>query len=553
MSKIRIGKFGKTVIAILLLTVAAYAILDFWAWHDLQKFKRDWEAKGEHFDFKSFVPPPVPDDQNFALTPIVATSYEWILDKSGHEIKPRRTNVVQQLMMDIYHYGNGGTLSNIVPTNGDWRIGRMCDLKSWQAYYRTPFTNMILVSGENAGGVFSYWQAVTTPGAILTNDFPFPPTPTTPAADVLLGLGKYDSDIEELRVASRLPYSRFPLNYDAEPPQPVYLMHLASLKYCCQTLQLRAIAELENDESQKALDDVMLSLRLVDSIHAEPSGFSQHMRSQMVDFIIQVVWEGLAKHKWTDGQLSTIEQEFRKLDFLADCELSLRCDRNEYLTNSDLWRFVHSFRELRIFVHDLADSGFHSIETEDSIAEFERQVTILTWYLYLIPKSWCYHNQLIIGRTYQEKFLPVIDSSKHLFSPQKFDESVKFTESLPHSRWNFMARRFLNGSESAIIKKFVYAQESVDLACVACALERCKLANGNYPETLDALAPQYIYQVPHDIIGGQPLHYRRTSDGSFLLYSVGWNEKDDGGVFVFREHSTWAVDDARVIGSGSIN
>ena len=41
--------------------------------------------------------------------------------------------------------------------------------------------------------------------------------------------------------------------------------------------------------------------------------------------------------------------------------------------------------------------------------------------------------------------------------------------------------------------------------------------------------PQFIEKLPHDIIGGQPLHYRRTDDGKFLLYSIGWNETDDGG------------------------
>ena len=51
----------------------------------------------------------------------------------------------------------------------------------------------------------------------------------------------------------------------------------------------------------------------------------------------------------------------------------------------------------------------------------------------------------------------------------------------------------------------------------------------NILESLDALAPQFIETIPHDIIGGQPLHYRRTEDGQFVLYSVGWNETDDGG------------------------
>jgi hypothetical protein len=75
-----------------------------------------------------------------------------------------------------------------------------------------------------------------------------------------------------------------------------------------------------------------------------------------------------------------------------------------------------------------------------------------------------------------------------------------------------------------------YGQASVDLARTAMTLERCRLARGAYPESLDALAPQFIAKVPHDVIGGQPLNYRREADGQFVLYSVGWNEKDDGGV-----------------------
>jgi hypothetical protein len=73
-------------------------------------------------------------------------------------------------------------------------------------------------------------------------------------------------------------------------------------------------------------------------------------------------------------------------------------------------------------------------------------------------------------------------------------------------------------------------QTLVNEAQIACALERYRLAHGEYPETLDALKPEFIEKLPHDIIGGQPLFYRRTGDGKFLLYSVGWNETDDGGI-----------------------
>ena len=32
------------------------------------------------------------------------------------------------------------------------------------------------------------------------------------------------------------------------------------------------------------------------------------------------------------------------------------------------------------------------------------------------------------------------------------------------------------------------------------------------------------------MLTGEPYKYRRTEDGRFVLYSVGWDEKDDGGV-----------------------
>ena len=74
-----------------------------------------------------------------------------------------------------------------------------------------------------------------------------------------------------------------------------------------------------------------------------------------------------------------------------------------------------------------------------------------------------------------------------------------------------------------------FNQTLVNQAQIVCALERYRLAQGHYPETLDTLVPQFIQKMPHDLIGGEPLVYRRTNDGKFLLYSIGWNETDDDG------------------------
>jgi hypothetical protein len=69
-------------------------------------------------------------------------------------------------------------------------------------------------------------------------------------------------------------------------------------------------------------------------------------------------------------------------------------------------------------------------------------------------------------------------------------------------------------------------------------LERYRQAHGQFPESLRAVAPGFISQLPHDIINGEPLTYRRTPDGQYLLYSAGRNQSDEGGVLGFTQSVT---------------
>ena len=464
-----------------------YAEEDWRGWHAWNKFKHEWEAKGEHFDFASMVPPPVPDDQNFALTPVVASSYLYILDKSGHRINPQNTNVVNQLGMTIY----GDADWKNWPTNGYWSKGTKTDLNVWQRYYRLVATK--------------------------TNLFPLPAQPQSPAEDVLVALSKYDSVIEELREASRLPGSRFPLNYDSESPSAILLPHLAALKKCSQTLQLRSLAELQNGQPEKALADVKLALQLTDKIHTEPFLISHLVRIAMLQIMLQPIWEGLADHRWSEEQLVALDAELAKLDFLADYKLSMRGEMG--CQGGEVDRLRHHPEQMQ-------DLGGMS----DGGGGVMNQLLPGKIAARLIPTGWLYQNQFRCARMMVDYYLPLADVNQGTFSPAlaRRGDAAVMAEIKTASPFNLLERLMLSGLGNGA-KRFAYAQSSVNLARTAIALERYRLAHGAYPESLDALAPQFIAKLPHDIINGQPLHYRRTSDGQFVLYSVGWNETDDGG------------------------
>ena len=237
---------------------------------------------------QTFIPEPVPDDQNFFMAPIFAglTNGSW--DENVH-MWGRRTNVVDRLEMSIYGKDNSVESPNV----GYWVKGTNTDLKAWQQYYRAL--------------------------AAKTNDFPVTLQPQTPAAEVLVALSKYNSAIEELRQAGQRPDSWLPLDYENRVKAAgEMLQYLADMKRCVQVLQLRAIAELQNGESEKAVDDVKLMLRLNDSLRTEPYLISELVRIAMTSITLQPIYEGLVKHQWTDAQLADLDHALAKLNFMKD-------------------------------------------------------------------------------------------------------------------------------------------------------------------------------------------------------------------------------------------
>ena len=487
-----------------------YAEEDWRGKHDWGKFKHEREAKGEKFDPASVIPPAVPDDQNFAMAPIWIESLEARLGPErahlgyGYKFPDNgRTNYTDRLVLDVWRNNDWGDSH----TNGDWAKETFTDLRLWQAYYRAP-------------------AATNQNSPMATNEFPVAPQPQSSAEDVLLALSKYDPAIEELSQASRLPYSRFPIQYDAEDPFSIMLAHLAALKRGGQVLELRAVAYLQNAQTEKAFGDVKLALRLTDSVRTEPIMISHLVRIAMLQITLQPVWEGLAEHRWSDEQLVALDAELAKLDFLADYGLSQRGELAFFPKALEYRRHTRSPESIFYF-SEYDNSQKHPPGVELAVFVFRH-----------CPGGWFYQNQLSYYRFTVQNYLPMLDASRQLAPPAaaKRANEAQLKEAAHPNPYNFIANRFLSPPppfdyivHSKLAARFACAQSSVDLARTAIALERYRRAHGGYPESLDALAPQFIEILPHDVINGQPLHYRRTGDGQFLLYSVGWNETDDGG------------------------
>jgi hypothetical protein len=79
--------------------------------------------------------------------------------------------------------------------------------------------------------------------------------------------------------------------------------------------------------------------------------------------------------------------------------------------------------------------------------------------------------------------------------------------------------------------RFARAMALRDAAVLGLSCELFRAARGRYPATLDELAPEFLKEIPPDPFTGKPFKYELREDGrAFIVYSVGDNLKDDGGV-----------------------
>jgi hypothetical protein len=77
-----------------------------------------------------------------------------------------------------------------------------------------------------------------------------------------------------------------------------------------------------------------------------------------------------------------------------------------------------------------------------------------------------------------------------------------------------------------------------DAAITVIALHRYRLADGDFPATLDELVPKFLPTLPLDPMDGKPLRYILKPDGP-VLYSIGADGIDGGGVKAEEEQDAY--------------
>jgi hypothetical protein len=461
-------------------------------------------AAGEKLTFREILGPAIPPEQNAGAAPVFAPFFDYYQDTTAKLIPDdnglmpddngqypsrivwRQSNALERLRRTFESPGN--YLPK--PTNRSNARTPALNLDDWSAAFRTA------VAKPNRDDPRAPWDLAL-------------PAPGNAARDVLAGLEPAEPLLAEVCAAAALPRSQFTVHY--EEAFDALLAHVAWLKEVQLMLELRCAAHLALGETDRAFADATNALNVAELLREEPFLISQLVRYAQGSLALRSLWQGLAEHRWNDAQLAAFANRLARVDYMPGIVLAFEGERAGGIQTMENLIANPSVLE------NLTDNppAFH----------WPRffQIAVLR------------QNQAAAAELQSAM---IADSRAHMAGVSKAGLSALLEPSASrverfaasgYSPYTAMAAMLAPAIEKAS-SKTARVQTAVKLALAAIALERYRLAHGEFPEKLEQLVPQFLAAVPPDPMTNQPFHYKRTDDGWFLLYSVGPDGKDDGGV-----------------------
>lgn len=305
------------------------------------------------------------------------------------------------------------------------------------------------------------------------------------------------------------------------------LRHLEAVKHASDTLAHATVTDLHHGNGASALTNLLSLIRL-SALRAEPFEIARSVTIRNAGLTALIAtWEALQYPGWSEADLSRLQADWQSGDvaqaWLGTANLSRAMDLDH------LARCRSALEWFAIGGGSLAYIWDSSAETSENLdrnwERFKLRSLLRAWqFVYSHDDElWCLRRKQV----WLDAARTALQTGAFAGAHARAKAAHKSLDAQLHPMmfgarqidvWSERDHRLLGSWET-----------SRRMATLAIALHRHRLQLGNFPPSLQALAPKFLAEVPNDFMDGQPFRYRLQPDGQFLLWSVGDDGKDDGG------------------------
>ena len=372
-------------------------------------------------------------------------------------------------------------------------------------------------------------------------------------------LVKEQDNLTKLRRLVDHPVLDFDLDYQAsfdqsESGKGFRFYRLPQFKSAAQWLIGSAIFNLHQGKTTDACEDVRAILALVKGEADERIEISQLVRIAIAGMSVPAVWEILQDPNVSDEDLAQLQQDWQTLEFISPMNNAFLVERVKNLQlinqlqhspkNLETWAepppttfAVQSVAKGTLTNWDGTSTNFVLVD-EKSISKSQRSNfkkwsdgISARWNKMQWRWFWSYKDEVRGLQMWQIVFAATqMAETNESFQIVQLFVNTNFTrlgfDLVKDDPYAFFSR---NANQLASLRRAVNTETIRNIVVAAIALKRYENRYHRLPMTLKELTPNLLETVPADCMDGQSLRYRPNADGTFLLYSVGEDGKDNGG------------------------
>ena len=293
---------------------------------------------------------------------------------------------------------------------------------------------------------------------------------------------------------------------------------------------------LHEGRNRDALENLMAEMRLPQILAEDRIVISELVRIAVAGVVRLDTWEALQADGWKDEDLASLQRGWERLRFAEPMVQALKGElvfgevSYQQLRKSNEDTFQAFYGPEQFFGNGWRASWERTVADffGEAVPDFlKKQVYCRIWRF-----AWSHQDELRYLKDMEQLLVINRSAATNRSSLATRADVVQFEKQLFDQ--NFYDRLRYRGTMSTIglskvVNKAMRAEMERSLVIGAIALKRYSLRHRKFPTSLSELVPEFVSFVPTDYMDGMPLKYRLNANGSFILYSVGEDGKDDGG------------------------
>jgi hypothetical protein len=299
---------------------------------------------------------------------------------------------------------------------------------------------------------------------------------------------------------SRYP-TRLEDGYDALLP------HLAKTREAVALLSAEGLMHATDGDAEKATAAFLAAGRVAESLHEEPTIVSQCVRYGDWAILLPRLERALSLTTFTDSQLASLQTMVEGAERPRAMARAMAVERVfglSVITDRKVLAMAFRQQGWNRQMADLVTGLAVGMHRASGLQEKDKG-----FYCDVMARHFA-----VMGRTYPARLAAAQQLAALTNTPNRF---CIFSQMLLPGLVRIHARE---ANHAALVR----------VGAVVLAIERFRLAHTNaLPNSLEQLIPAFYKTVPTDPFDGKPLRLK-THGASYVVYSIGSDGQDDGGV-----------------------